>query len=108
MGRKNVVDFREVKEVVEKVSNELTERDNNWKWKVDVLKSKIRVWWGYLQYCDGMDSHFTIEMDGVEYMVARDEHDVYMCDRLVGIDGDFQTCVVELIKEIAFIAHNRY
>lgn len=49
------VDFREAKEVAKEVAKELTEKDSNWKWRVQVLKSEIRVWWGYLQYCDTED-----------------------------------------------------
>lgn len=64
-----VVDFREAKEVAKEVAKELTEKDSNWKWRVQVLKSEIRVWWGYLQYCDTEDSHFTIKMSdrGAKY-----------------------------------------
>lgn len=43
------VDFREAKEVAKEIAKELTEKDSNWKWRVQVLKSEIRVWWGYLQ-----------------------------------------------------------
>lgn len=80
-----VVDFREAKEVAKEVAKELTEKDSNWKWRVQVLKSEIRVWWGYLQYCDTEDSHFTIKMSDrkdecgtdTDFMVARNEHDEY-------------------------------
>lgn len=108
-----VVDFREAKE--------LTEKDSNWKWRVQVLKSEIRVWWGYLQYCDTEDSHFTIKMSDREdecgtdtdFMVARNEHDEYMTGRIVGVDecwqdGDLNTCVAGLLRGIATIAHSRY
>lgn len=95
-----VVDFREAKEVA---------------------KSEIRVWWGYLQYCDTEDSHFTIKMSDREdecgtdtdFMVARNEHDEYMTGRIVGVDecwqdGDLNTCVAGLLRGIATIAHSRY
>lgn len=116
-----VVDFREAKEVVKEVAKELTEKDSNWKWRVQVLKSEIRVWWGYLQYCDTEDSHFTIKMSDREdecgtdtdFMVARNEHDEYMTGRIVGVDecwqdGDLNTCVAGLLRGIATIAHSRY
>lgn len=116
-----VVDFREVKEVAKEVAKELTEKDSNWKWRVQVLKSEIRVWWGYLQYCDTEDSHFTIKMSDREdecgtdtdFMVARNEHDEYMTGRIVGVDecwqdGDLNTCVAGLLRGIATIAHSRY
>lgn len=115
------VDFREAKEVAKEVAKELTEKDSNWKWKVQVLKSEIRVWWGYLQYCDTEDSHFTIKMSDREdergtdtdFMVARDEHDEYMTGRIIGVDecwqdGDLNTCVAGLLRGIATIAHSRY
>lgn len=116
-----VVDFREAKEVAKEVAKELTEKDSNWKWRVQVLKSEIRVWWGYLQYCDTEDSHFTIKMSDREdecgtdtdFMVARNEHDEYMTGRIIGVDecwqdGDLNTCVAGLLRGIATIAHNRY
>lgn len=115
------VDFREAKEVAKEVAKELTEKDSNWKWKVQVLKSEIRVWWGYLQYCDTEDSHFTIKMSDREdecgtdtdFMVARNEHDEYMTGRIIGVDecwqdGDLNTCVAGLLRGIATIAHSRY
>lgn len=116
-----VVDFREAKEVAKEVAKELTEKDSNWKWRVQVLKSEIRVWWGYLQYCDTEDSHFTIKMSDREdecgtdtdFMVARNENDEYMTGRIVGVDecwqdGDLNTCVAGLLRGIATIAHSRY
>lgn len=116
-----VVDFREAKEVAKEVAKELTEKDSNWKWRVQVLKSEIRVWWGYLQYCDTEDSHFTIKMSDREdergtdtdFMVARNEYDEYMTGRIIGVDecwqdGDLNTCVAGLLRGIATIAHSRY
>lgn len=116
-----VVDFREAKEIAKEVAKELTEKDSNWKWRVQVLKSEIRVWWGYLQYCDTEDSHFTIKMSDREdergtdtdFMVARNEHDEYMTGRIIGVDecwqdGDLNTCVAGLLRGIATIAHSRY
>lgn len=116
-----VVDFREAKEVAKEVAKELTEKDSNWKWRVQVLKSEIRVWWGYLQYCDTEDSHFTIKMSdredergtATDFMVARNEHDEYMTGRIIGVDecwqdGDLNTCVAGLLRGIATIAHSRY
>lgn len=116
-----VVDFREAKEVAKEVAKELTEKDSNWKWRVQVLKREIRVWWGYLQYCDTEDSHFTIKMSDrkdecgtdTDFMVARNEHDEYMTGRIVGVDecwqdGDLNTCVAGLLRGIATIAHSRY
>lgn len=119
--QERTVDFREAKEVAKEVAKELTEKDSNWKWRVQVLKSEIRVWWGYLQYCDTEDSHFTIKMSDREdecgtdtdFMVARNEHDEYMTGRIVGVDecwqdGDLNTCVAGLLRGIATIAHSRY
>lgn len=119
--REMVVDFREAKEVAKEVAKELTEKDSNWKWRVQVLKSEIRVWWGYLQYCDTEGSHFTIKMSDREdergtdtdFMVARNEHDEYMTGRIIGVDecwqdGDLNTCVAGLLRGIATIAHSRY
>lgn len=115
------VDFREAKEVAKEVAKELTEKDSNWKWRVQVLKSEIRVWWGYLQYCDTEDSHFTIKMgdresecgECTDFMVARNETDEYMTGRIIGVeecwqDGDVKTCVASLLRGIATIAHSRY
>lgn len=119
--QERTVDFREAKEVAKEVAKELTEKDSNWKWRVQVLKSEICVWWGYLQYCDTEDSHFTIKMSDREdecgadtdFMVARNEHDEYMTGRIIGVDecwqdGDLNTCVAGLLRGIATIAHSRY
>lgn len=119
--QERTVDFREAKEVAKEVAKELTEKDSNWKWRVQVLKSEIRVWWGYLQYCDTEDSHFTIKMSDREdecgadtdFMVARNEHDEYMTGRIIGVDecwqdGDLNICVAGLLRGIATIAHSRY
>lgn len=38
-----VVDFREAKEVAKEVAKELTEKDGNWKWRVQVFNSKIPI-----------------------------------------------------------------
>ena len=104
------VDFRDVKETAKTVVREISNNDQNWNWKVDVLKNEIRVWWEYLQYCDTEDSHFTIKMSdrvaecrATDFMVARNEHDEYMTGRIIGIDecwqdGDLNTCVAELPK----------
>lgn len=114
-----MVDFRTVKETVNRVVAELKENDANWSWRAVVNKSEIKVYWGYLQYVDKKDSHFTIKMsDRLEesntddFMVARNEHDEYMEGAIVGddcgCDGDVGRCVTVLLKAIASIAHSRY
>lgn len=113
------VDFREVKDTVREVVSQLSVEDPNWSWKADVLKSEIRVWWGYLQYCDKKDNHFTIKMsdrpeesDTEDFMVARNEDDEYMYGSILGndvcSDGNLAKCVEMLLRSIASIAHSRY
>lgn len=113
-------DFRLAKETVKRVVAEIKEKDPNWSWRAEVLKSEIRVWWGYLQYCDNENSHFTIKMsDRVEecgdtdnFVVARNEHDEYMEGAILGFeswaDGNLDKCVEYLLRRIASIAHSRY
>lgn len=112
-------DFRTAKETVKKVIAEVRANDENWGWRADVLKSEIRIWWGYLQYAGTKDSHFTIKMaDEVEgnenddFIVAHDEYDEYMNGVIIDDsrwgDGDFNQCVAKLIRGIARTAHNCY
>lgn len=112
-------DFRTVKDTVKRVVAELKVEDPNWSWRADVLKSEIRVWWGYLQYCDKADSHFTIKMSDKpeesstnDFVVGRNEHDEYMCGAIlgtgVGCDGDLSKCVERVLKGIASKAHSCY
>lgn len=39
-------DFRAVKDVAKGVIDSVNAKDTNWRWRVEVLKSEIRVWWG--------------------------------------------------------------
>lgn len=114
-----MVDFRTVKKTVDKVVAELRENDANWSWRAVVNKSEIKVFWGYLQYADTKDSHFTIKMSDRpeesntdDFMVARNEHDEYMEGAIIGTeygcDGDVSRCVTVLLRAIASIAHSRY
>jgi hypothetical protein len=114
-----VIDFREVKEVVKDTVAQLKAEDPNWNWRADVLKNEIRVWWGYLQYCDKADSHFTIKMSDRpeesstdDFVVAMDEHNEYMCGAIIGTksyeDGDLSKCVEGLLRGIASKAHSCY
>ena len=112
-------DFRTVKDTVKSVVAELNAQDPNWSWRADVLKSEIRVWWGYLQYCDKEDSHFTIKMSDTpeesstdDFVVAKDENGYYMCGAIIGTksyeDGDLSKCVESLLRGIASKAHSCY
>lgn len=115
----NEYDFRTAKDTVKKVVAELKAEDSNWSWRADVFKNEIRVWWGYLQYCDTKDSHFTIKMSDSpevsnedDFMIARNEHDEYMTGAIVGneswSDGGFDECVEKLLRSISRTAHSRY
>lgn len=112
-------DFRTVQDTVKRVVARLRKEDDCWSWRADVLKGEIRVWWGYLQYADNKDSHFTITestnpeeslTDG--FIVARDEKGYYMCGAIlgndVGGDGDLSKCVELVLYGIDRIAHSRY
>lgn len=109
-------DFRTVKDSVKKVVAQLREEDPNWSWRADVLKSEIRVWWGYLQYIGTKDSHFTIKMEEEsstdDFMIATNENDEFMTGAFIGdkswCDGEFNACVERLLRGIASIAHNTY
>ena len=114
-----VVDLREVKDTVKATVAELRAEDPNWSWKADVLKNEIRVWWGYLQYCDNEDSHFTIRMGTTEegnldndFITARDEHNHYVAGALIGsecyCDGDLAKCVARLLRALASRTHRYY
>jgi hypothetical protein len=110
-------DFRTVKDTVKEVITEIKAQDKNWSWKAEVLKDEIRVWWGYLQYCDTEDSHFTIRMGTEEegniendFVVARDEHDEFIEGAFLGgarwQDGTLDKCVEKLLRAIAYTSHN--
>lgn len=106
-------DFRTVKDTVKRVVAEIRAKDNNWSWRADVLKSEIRVWWGYLQYCDKEDSHFTIKMGAEEdFVVAEDEAGSHITGAILGterwMDGNLDKCVEQLLRAIAYKAHNCY
>ena len=114
-----VHDFRTVKDTVNRVVAELREQDPNWSWRAVVNKSEIKVFWGYLQYCDTKDSHFTIKMSDrpeesntEDFMVARNERDEYMTGAIVGDqswgDGNIEKCVETLLRAIAGTAHSCY
>ena len=112
-------DMRLVKDTVNATVEELRAEDPNWSWKADVLKNEIRVWWGYLQYCDNEDSHFTIRMGTTEegnleddFITARDEHNEYVAGAIIGseswCDGDLAKCVARLLRALASRAHRCY
>jgi len=94
-----VVDFREAKEVAKEVAKELTEKDSNWKWRVQVLKSEIRVWWGYLQYCDTEDSHFTIKMSDREDECGTDTDFMVENDPKADYRIPYKDCVYRMYGE---------
>lgn len=114
-----VVDLREVKDTVKATVAELRAEDDNWSWRADVLKNEIRVWWGYLQYCDNENSHFTIRMGtrdegnvDNDFITARDEHNEFITGALIGsdsyCDGDLAKCVAKMIRALASVAHRCY
>ena len=118
---KPVADFRTVKAVAMSTAAELRAKDDNWGWRAIVTKGEVKVYWGYLQYADTKDSHFTIKMSdkeewgGVEekdFMVAIDEHGYFMFGAIVGeqswADGNFEGCVKSLMRKIASRAHRCY
>lgn len=103
-------DFRTVKAAVMNTVKEMDQKDPNWKWKAEVQKSRIKIFWGYLDYV-GEKQPFIIT-DGEqereecweddEFIVLRNEHDEYMSGRLVGTDlisnGSLEQCVISLMK----------
>lgn len=112
-------DFREVKQAVQDTIKEMRAKDANWGWRADVLKSEIRIWWGYLQYAGTKDSHFTIKDGSLEqgnteddFIVLHDEDDYYMSGRLVGDkvyqDGSLEKCVVSLMRGLQYRVNRTY
>ena len=112
-------DFRSVKDVAKGVIDSVNAKDTNWRWRVEVLKSEIRVWWGYLQYIDTKDSHFTIKMGTTEegntnndFITARDEHNNFITGAIIGsesyCDGDLAKCVTKMIRALESVAHRCY
>lgn len=115
-----VVDFRESKETVKETIARINRNDNNWKWKADILKNEIRIWWGYLQECNNEKSHFTIKMSDRyeecggcnDFMVVYNERGEFMTGEILGDDifeiGSLNACVEYLLKKLERIAHSRY
>lgn len=112
-------DFREVKQAVQDTVKEMREKDPNWSWRADVLKSEIRVWWGYLQYMSTKDTHFTIKDGSLEqgnteddFIVLHDEQGYYMNGKLIGdksyLDGTFEECVVALMRDLQSRVNRTY
>ena len=112
-------DFRTVKQAVQDTIKEMRAKDLNWKWRADVLKSEIRIWWGYLQYINTQNSHFTIKNGSLEqgnteddFIVLHDDKDLYMNGRLVGDkawqDGSLEECVVSLMRYLQNRVSNTY
>lgn len=119
-----MVDFREVKAEVTEVIKDLNNKDTNWKWKAVVNKGEVKIFWGYLQYVDTKDSHFTITTGSAEkgevtpededtFIVARNEHDEYITGKILGEDkfwkdGKLSDCVKGLIRSIYNKANSEY
>lgn len=112
-------DFRTVKQAVQDTIKEMRAKDPNWSWRADVLKSEIRIWWGYLQYMDTQNSHFTIKDGSLEqgnteddFIVLHDERDCYMNGKLLGDkawqDGNLEKCVVSLLRYLQNRVNNTY
>ena len=112
-------DFRSVKDVAKGVIDSVNANDTNWRWRVEVLKSEIRVWWGYLQYMDTKYSHFTIKMGTTEegntnndFITARDENNNFITGAIIGsdsyCDGDLAKCVTKMIRALESVAHRCY
>lgn len=112
-------DFRTVKQAVMDTVKEMREKDPNWSWRADVLKSEIRIWWGYLQYVNTQNSHFTIKGGSLEqgntdgdFIVLYDERDCYMNGKILGNeswnDGDLEKCVVSLMRGLQRTVNNTY
>lgn len=112
-------DFRTVKQAVQNTIKEMRAKDPNWSWRAEVLKSEIRVWWGYLQYMSTKDTYFTIKDGSLEqgnteddFIVLHDEMGYYMSGRLIGdksyLDGSFEDCVVSLMRGLQNRVNNTY
>lgn len=112
-------DFRTVKQAVQDTIKEMRAKDPNWSWRADVLKSEIRIWWGYLQYMDTHNSHFTIKDGSVEqgnteddFIVLHDERDYFMNGKILGDkswqDGDLEKAVVSLLRYLQNRVNNTY
>lgn len=111
-----MVDFRTLCNKAKEEIQKINERDSNWSWKISILKDEVQIWWGYLQYCDTQESHFTIRMGTKEegnlcddFMKAIDEHGETISGSLVGdefyCDGTHEDCIVRLMRAIERKAH---
>lgn len=113
-------DFRKIKDAVIETIKDLNEKDSNWNWKAVVQKTKIEIFWGYLEYL-GEASPFIITDGSAEkdecseedsFVVLRDEHSNYMNGKILGEksyeDGSLKTCVISLMHYLQSSVNNLY
>lgn len=118
MMRRN---FKETETAVEKAVLEISEKDKNWKWEVSILKSQVRLYWGYLDYMyeKGKRRFFTIKEgtkeqgnDNGNFIILANERGEYMTGRIIGddnlCDGGFERCTASLVKALWSIVSNTY
>lgn len=116
-----VQDFRTVAEAVKRQVKELDAQDPNYKWKATVTKAEVRIYWSYLEF-KGNIPPFIITTGSADreecnegddtFIVLRDEHNVYMDGRIIGsevwADGNFEFCVLSLMRELQRKVNNEY
>lgn len=58
-----MIDFREHKELIRGLVEDINDSDKNWRWSLRACsKSKVRIFWEYLEYmgCQGKENSFYI------------------------------------------------
>ena len=111
-------DLREHKNLIDTLVAEANENDTNWKWSVAFLdKTKARIFWGYLEYCEQPEPFFVIELEDTGngcWIHAKDENGDTLASEIVTDDDlPFLNCppeeaVEKMVRCIINTAHNCY
>lgn len=118
-----MIDFRNYTTLIRQLVKDEDKKDQNWKWSVKSIgKNKIRIRWGYLDYCGEKANCFSIEIrhDSTEYdqwiaayLPYGDIIEMFPItegqpNRSYGVEPNVQSGIKDAISEIAYYAHSRY
>lgn len=120
-----MIDLRKYETQIREAVAKENEKDHDWKWSVKSIgKNKVRIRWGYLDYCEEKNNCFLLEMDndlegsGIgDWLWARTPDNGLIETWLVvdgapnskiGAECNIQNAIRWAIEEIAYFAHSRY
>lgn len=113
-----MIDLREHKSLIEHLTSEENEKDQNWSWSVkSVDKTKARIFWGYLEYCDQPEPYFIIELEDTGdgcWIYAKDEKgctikmEIVEDKEIPSLNVPIEDAIKKMMHSIISIAHNCY